>query len=435
MKRKRDNTSDIPAGVSLERCMAAYRRVVSEFGYTPVIKTGRTRLLDWDLEYVCGSALASFIDQILVRRLNDFIPDNDRPLILDCGANIGFTALNYKRQFPLAKIVAFEPDPQFAPVLRRNLERNRASDIEVVEAAAWLRDGHAAWFCEGIDGSHLVDTKSRTGTIVQTVDLARYLMEPIDLLKIDIEGTEYDLVAHLAERLQNVKNIIIECHLDQSKIVPFGNMLRVLSAAGFKVSVNCFGAWRDLIRQAPVPPNHWEQYLLVTGSRGETPQVMTDSTALPYTGISPALEWQSRLAACDAEWKLKEDEWQSRLAASENQFHALLKSYASTGRLGLERIELRAPYTREGKYGWVVMLPDLVNSADNLEDPIRSPLLLFEDDKQLELSHSPHKDICKRGRGRFSHWVDSLYFSTSDNSDPNTNGRTYVVLWRGLQGT
>jgi FkbM family methyltransferase len=408
-----NNTPNIPAGVSLERCMAAYQQVVSEFGYTPVIKPGRTRLLDWDLEYVCGSALANFIDQILVRRLNDFIPDNDQPLILDCGANIGFTALNYKRQFPLSKIIAFEPDPQFAPVLRRNLERNCASDVEVVEAAVWLRDGQARWFCEGIDGSHLVDAQSGNSTMVQTVDLARYLMDPVDLLKIDIEEAEYDLVAHLAERLQNVKNIIIECHFDQSKIVPFGNMLRVLSVAGFKVSVNSFGAWRDLIRQIPVPPNHWEQYLLVTGWRGEIPQAMTDSSALPYTGINPALEWTTKLTA------------------HENQLLVLLKAYVSAGKRGLTRRKLTVPFTQEGEHGWVTTLSDFVHCSDDPVNPTRSTLLVFEDDNPLGPAHASHEEIRKLGGGRFSHWVDSLYFSTSDNSDPNTNRRTYVVLWTG----
>ena len=106
----------------------------------------------------------------------------------------------------------------------------------------------------------------------------------------------------------------------------------------------------------------------------------------------------------------------------------MVKVYANTGRLGLERIELHAPFTRDGKYGWVVMLPDLVNSADNIEDPIRSTLLLFEDGERLDPSHALHEDIRKLGDGRFSHWAGYLIFSTSDNSDPNTNGRKYVLL-------
>ena len=423
-----NNMPDIPVGVSLEKCMEAYRRVVSEFGYTPIVNPGRTKLLDWDLEYVCGSALTSFIDSVIVRRLNDFIPDSDQPLILDCGANIGFTVLNYKRQFPSAKIIAFEPDPQFVPVLRRNLARNSAADVEVVEAAAWVSDGQSQWFCEGIDGSHLVDAQSGSGTMVQTVDLACYLLDSVDLLKIDIEGAEYELIVHLAERLLNVKNIVIECHFDQSKIVPLGDMLRVLAAAGFMVSVNSFGEWRDLIRQVPVPPNHWEQYLLVTGWRGEIPQAMTDSSALPYTGINPALEWQSREAEWQSKLAAREAEWKSKLTASENQLHALLKAYVSSGEIGLKRHKLRSPFIREGEHGWVIRLSTFAHGADDPQNPTRSTLLVFEGENPLGPAHAAHEEIRTLGGGRFSHWADSLYFSTSDNADPNTNGRTYTVL-------
>jgi pectate lyase len=43
----------------------------------------------------------------------------------------------------------------------------------------------------------------------------------------------------------------------------------------------------------------------------------------------------------------------------------------------------------------------------------------------LGLAHSLHADIIAHGKGRFSHWGTSVYFSASDNTDPNQNGRTY----------
>jgi len=42
--------------------------------------------------------------------------------------------------------------------------------------------------------------------------------------------------------------------------------------------------------------------------------------------------------------------------------------------------------------------------------------------------HAIHGDIAKQGNGRYSHWGNSLVFSASDNSDPNTNGRSYWVV-------
>ena len=62
------NHPGIPGRVSLEEALEAYGSVVSRFGYSPVLNPGRIEILGWDLEYVCGAALANFIDQILVRR-------------------------------------------------------------------------------------------------------------------------------------------------------------------------------------------------------------------------------------------------------------------------------------------------------------------------------------------------------------------------------
>ncbi len=54
-----------------------------------------------------------------------------------------------------------------------------------------------------------------------------------------------------------------------------------------------------------------------------------------------------------------------------------------------------------------------------------SSLTIFEDDKPLLLSHSAHDDIRSSGGGRFSHWGDYVYFSSTDNTNPQSNGRIY----------
>ncbi|MGI3903996.1 MAG: hypothetical protein ACRYGP_06650 [Janthinobacterium lividum] len=64
-------------------------------------------------------------------------------------------------------------------------------------------------------------------------------------------------------------------------------------------------------------------------------------------------------------------------------------------------------------------------SGDTSDEPRRSKLVLFEDEVPLRLSHEQHSSIAGTGRGSYSHWESNLLFSSSDNSDPNTNGRTY----------
>jgi hypothetical protein len=57
----------------------------------------------------------------------------------------------------------------------------------------------------------------------------------------------------------------------------------------------------------------------------------------------------------------------------------------------------------------------------------RSRLKLFENGQELPYPHSNHDDIRKLGAGRYSHWGDAVFFSSSDNSDPGKNGRRYSV--------
>jgi glycosyltransferase involved in cell wall biosynthesis len=52
---------------------------------------------------------------------------------------------------------------------------------------------------------------------------------------------------------------------------------------------------------------------------------------------------------------------------------------------------------------------------------------LWEDDTRLGPAASLHDEIRLQGKGRYSVWHDDLYLSTSDNTDPRINGRTYVL--------
>jgi hypothetical protein len=68
-----------------------------------------------------------------------------------------------------------------------------------------------------------------------------------------------------------------------------------------------------------------------------------------------------------------------------------------------------------------------------------SNAIITEDGKPLAAPHAIHKDILEQGNGRYSHWGSPrrglFYFSTSDNSDPRTNGRTYRIVARPVPST
>jgi hypothetical protein len=85
---------------------------------------------------------------------------------------------------------------------------------------------------------------------------------------------------------------------------------------------------------------------------------------------------------------------------------------------------LQGPFSPNGGRGWVVDLPAPVPASDPSEQwPFLS---LYEDDRPLGPARTRHPDIREQGGGAFSHWGTHLYFSASDNSDPNANGRRYA---------
>jgi hypothetical protein len=93
-----------------------------------------------------------------------------------------------------------------------------------------------------------------------------------------------------------------------------------------------------------------------------------------------------------------------------------------------ERIALPRPYSRLDGYAYRVALPSLASLSDTAANLTFSPTLMCEDKLVLGPPHTVHAEIVRDGWGRFSHYGDSVIFSSSDNSDPNSNGRQYTIV-------
>src|SRR5262245_14131774 len=90
-------------------------------------------------------------------------------------------------------------------------------------------------------------------------------------------------------------------------------------------------------------------------------------------------------------------------------------------------VPLPKPYTRDGQYRFFVNVPDLTALGDSPESPTRSPFILCEDGRPLGPAHTKPEDVLALGQGRYVHWGGVLFFSTPDNSDPNSNNRNYEL--------
>ncbi len=101
---------------------------------------------------------------------------------------------------------------------------------------------------------------------------------------------------------------------------------------------------------------------------------------------------------------------------------------ARTSTKGSDRWGPDHTFRHDGGMRWVADLPpELADDTDGNDQPYRSPLRLLEDGTELGPGHALHATIQDAGDGRYSFWMGVVYFSTSDGSDPNTNGRVYSV--------
>lgn len=81
------------------------------------------------------------------------------------------------------------------------------------------------------------------------------------------------------------------------------------------------------------------------------------------------------------------------------------------------------------KYCYSIEIPAFFPAGDNVGREL-SELVLYEDGTPLGKAHSSHDRIRQEGNGAYSHWENTLYFSSRDNSDPRKNNKTYSINFK-----
>lgn len=148
-------------------------------------------------------------------KLND-----SQPIIFDIGANIGsFSVYAHRLNKHLNPIIyAFEPHPDNAQITKANLKRNGLSGYHIVQKALAGIDGAASFDTSGAFDSFKLKNKDTANSIeVETVKLSSFCqakgIDRINLLKIDIEGGEYDVIEHDLDFVNRcVDVILVEYH-------------------------------------------------------------------------------------------------------------------------------------------------------------------------------------------------------------------------------
>ncbi len=161
--------------------------------------------------------------------------------VYDIGANIGFFSLLAARMTgPEGKVVAFEPAPECATSVRANATLNGlGAQIQVVEAAVGA-DAHRerllvvadqSWSHLESRGEH-PQTTEEVEVEVLTIDtlVAGGEIPPPDVVKIDVEGSELDVLNGMRQTLiEHRPVLIVELHETN---VPFAELIAELGYSG-----------------------------------------------------------------------------------------------------------------------------------------------------------------------------------------------------------
>jgi FkbM family methyltransferase len=216
-------------------------------------------ILGYSVGYFREEDLRYLFHEIFVKGEYLFPTGNERPKIIDCGSNIGLSVLFFKRLYPQASIIAFEPDAETFSMLKRNVENNRLSDVVLHNCALSDREGEITFYKDAeSSGSPLMSTCNEriigTPTKVAATRLSPFVTGTIDLLKVDVEGAEHSLMTDLATtgRLALVRQIHLEYHHHiAGNTDRLSEMLRLLEDRGFGYQL------RTASEKWPIPRSFW----------------------------------------------------------------------------------------------------------------------------------------------------------------------------------
>ena len=206
---------------------------VKALKHLPEGKLRNWRIADHPIWFTSPSELMHGLKEIFVEKIYEqSLPAN--AYILDCGANIGLSILYIKRICPTAHIQAFEPDPANFSLLQKNISSFGLNNVEVIQAAIWKENTVLHFQSAGSMGSSIQSENNEESIAVNAVRLKDLLIRPVDFLKIDIEGAEYEVIKDAADSLHYVNRMFLEYHGRFDQNGELLDMLKIVQSAGFR---------------------------------------------------------------------------------------------------------------------------------------------------------------------------------------------------------
>ena len=177
--------------------------------------------------------------EIFEDEIYDFISKSTRPIIIDCGANIGLSTIYFKLLYPDSTVIAFEPDENNFQLLKKNVKLNNLRNVELHKMAVWVKDGNISFEANESEASRIAEDGHSNTTLVECIRLSSFLSkyEKIEFLKMDIEGAEEKVILDCGQNLSNIENLFIEYHGKTTETQKLNNIISLFNEKGFSMYI------------------------------------------------------------------------------------------------------------------------------------------------------------------------------------------------------
>ncbi len=211
------------------------------------------------LKFIDKNSLWTLIHEIFIEEDYWFKTRKKIPTIIDCGSHVGFSICYFKTKFPRSKIFAFEPNKLNFKTLKSNVAKNEWKNVKMHEVALGRETGEMQFYSSSEDSmaGRLNEGKEDRSRFVkgkvQVERLSSYITKTIDMLKMDIEGAEYDVIEEIETKLHLVRNMYVEIHLDDDHSYErFSSICELLIRNGFNIRFKDTFWENMLTRQKPL---------------------------------------------------------------------------------------------------------------------------------------------------------------------------------------
>lgn len=186
--------------------------------FNATIKTRKRPSSDLD---VFSQVFKDLEYQPVVETFKKHFPNRKGINIIDAGSNIGLTSLYFSRFFDNANYICIEPDDANFESMSYNLEKNKVQNLVKVKGGLWSKNTFLNIVRDFRDKNdwaiRVEETSNKTNLEAFSIDylIKKHHFEVIDILKIDIEGSEKEVITGNSANLSYLsitKCIAIEIH-------------------------------------------------------------------------------------------------------------------------------------------------------------------------------------------------------------------------------